>query len=95
MGSPYFNSRCGEKDAAIGVLSAMLRILGFILAFYVVCFAVVDTTWYGGRFSRAILQEANYRANRTTVEVRYQLDKIGIWARSANIAAPSRADEGR
>ena len=73
----------------------MLRILGFILAFYVVCFAIADTVWYGGYYRRIVFQEAHYRAYRVTVEVRYQLDKVGIWAHSANIAVPSRADDRR
>ena len=73
----------------------MLRILGFILAFYVVCFAIADTVLYGGYYRRIVLQEANYRAYRITFEARHQLDKVGIWAHSANIAVPSRADDGR
>jgi hypothetical protein len=73
----------------------MLRILGFILAFYVVCFAIADTALNGSRYSNAILQEISSRTYRTTVEARIQLDKLRVWAYSANIAVPSRADEGR
>ena len=70
----------------------MLRILGFILAIYVVGLAVVDSVWFDGRYRRAVLQEVNYRAYRATLEVRYQFDKM---AHATNFAVPSRADDRR
>jgi hypothetical protein len=70
----------------------MLRILGFILLFYVVGLSFVDNVWNGGRYSRAVLQELNYRVYRVSVEVRYQLDKM---AHATNFAVPSRADDRR
>jgi hypothetical protein len=70
----------------------MLRLLGFILAIYIVGFAVVDSLWFDGRYSRAVLQQVSYRAYRVTIEVRYQLDKM---AHASNFAVPSRADDRR
>jgi hypothetical protein len=73
----------------------MLRILGFVLAFYVVGFTLIDTVAFDGRFRTVVWQEANYRAYRVSMEVRHLLDKVGIWAQSTDFAVPSRADDRR
>jgi len=70
----------------------MLRILGFIFGFYVVCFVIVDNRWNDGRYSRAVWQEVSTRAYLVTAEVQYQLDRM---THAANFAAPSRADDRR
>ena len=73
----------------------MLRILGLVLAFYVVGLTVIDTAVFGGRYRTVVWQEANNRAYRVSMEVQHLLDKAGIWARAANISVPSHADDRR
>jgi hypothetical protein len=73
----------------------MLRIFGLILAVYLVGLTVVDTVAFGGRYRAIVWQEANYRAYRVSVEVRYLLDKASNWAHATNFAVPSHADDGR
>jgi hypothetical protein len=73
----------------------MLRILGLVLAFYIVGLTVVDAVTFGGRYRTIVWQEANNRAYRVSMEVQYLLDKAGVWARAANVTAPSHADVRR
>lgn len=73
----------------------MLRILGLILAFYLVGLTVIDTTVFGGRYSAIAWQEANYRAYRVGMEIQHLLDKADNWAHATGFAAPSRADGRR
>jgi hypothetical protein len=73
----------------------MLKIMGLILAIYLVSLAVVDTATFGGRYRSMVWQEVQYRVYRANVEVRYMLDKAGSWAYTNGFAGPSRANDGR
>jgi len=73
----------------------MLRILGLILAFYLVGLTAIDIVAFGGRYRTILVQQANYQAYRVSVEVRYLIDKADNWAHTTNFAKPSHADDGR
>ena len=72
----------------------MWKIIGLILAIYIVSLVIIDTATFGGRYRSMIWQEAQYRVYRANVEVRYLLDKAVSWAYSTSFSEPSRADDG-
>jgi hypothetical protein len=56
----------------------MPRIILFIVAFYIICLAMLDSVAYNGRYRLAALDQANYQAGRIYYEVRTKLDRMGV-----------------
>jgi hypothetical protein len=56
----------------------MGRIILFVVAFYIICLAMLDTVAYNGRYRQAVWNQANYQVNRAYYEVSVVLNRMGI-----------------